>query len=78
MQVLRSGGSIESVTGIAQPGHDVAVFVQSLIERAKHHADFAANECCLDRGQAHGRGQKADDGRLGGTAVLEELVGRDE
>ena len=55
-----SDGAVEPIAGVAEPGHDVALLVQPLVERAEHERDVAVADLLLDRGDALGSAEQAD------------------
>ena len=52
----------ETVTRVAEPRHDVALFVEPVIDRARDHPHVVAWKCLFEPGQALGRGEQADRG----------------
>ncbi|GAA1916372.1 hypothetical protein GCM10009775_06050 [Microbacterium aoyamense] len=65
--------AVEPIAGVAEAGHDVALLVEPLVERAQHEGHVAALDLRLDRGDALGRAEDADRRDVLRAAVEEEL-----
>ena len=52
----------ETVTRVAEPGHDVPLVVEPVVDRAGDHPHVVAREGLVDPGQPLGRGEQADRG----------------
>ena len=59
--------AVEAVASITKARHDVALFVEFLVECTKHNLHIFTSNVCFNRGKTLGRTKQANASYIGGV-----------